>query len=129
MWWQFWVLRPAFKILNCDLRSLTVKCEYIIFIVVYYYVAHFARKNRSSYALVAVVVCVEIDCIPCVSEVTLTLNIEKPRRQKENNTRDSNVVPHRSTNRARACLTSLSRRDAVLSCWYGRSQHEQHFYA
>ena len=32
------------------------------------------------------------------------------------------MVPHRSTNRARACLTSLSRREAVLSCWYGRSQ-------
>ena len=42
--------------------------------------------------------------------------------QKENNTRDSNVVPHRSTNRARACLTSLSGREAVLSCWYGRSR-------
>ena len=41
---------------------------------------------------------------------------------KENNTRDSNVVPHRSTNRARTCLTSQSRRDVVLSCWYGRSQ-------
>ena len=35
--------------------------------------------------------------------------------KKENNTRDSNVVPHRSTNRARQCLTSLSRREAVLS--------------
>ena len=33
---------------------------------------------------------------------------------KKNNTRDSNVVPHRSTNRARTCLTSLSRREAVL---------------
>lgn len=31
------------------------------------------------------------------------------------------MVPHRSTNRARTCLTSLSRREAVLSCWYGRS--------
>jgi hypothetical protein len=42
------------------------------------------------------------------------------KRQK-NNTRDSNVVPHRSTNLARRCLTSLSRREAVLSSWYGRS--------
>ena len=33
----------------------------------------------------------------------------------------ADVVPHRSTNRARTCLTSLSRREAVLSCWYGRS--------
>ena len=32
------------------------------------------------------------------------------------------MVPHRSTNQARTCLTSLSRREAVLSCWYGRSR-------
>lgn len=31
------------------------------------------------------------------------------------------MVPHRSTNLARRCLTSLSRREAVLSSWYGRS--------
>jgi hypothetical protein len=43
------------------------------------------------------------------------------RGKQKNNTRDSNVVPHRSTNRARRCLTSLSRREAVLSSWYGRS--------
>ena len=41
---------------------------------------------------------------------------------QKNNIRDSNVVPHRSTNQALTCLTSLSRREAVLSCWYGRSQ-------
>jgi hypothetical protein len=46
----------------------------------------------------------------------------KRKLQKENNTWDSNVVPHRSTNQARTCLTSLSRREAVLSCWYGRSR-------
>ncbi len=40
---------------------------------------------------------------------------------QKNNTRDSNVVPHRSTNLARQCLTSLSRREAVLSLWCGRS--------
>jgi hypothetical protein len=40
---------------------------------------------------------------------------------QKNNTWDSNVVPHRSTNQARRCLTSLSRREAVLSTWYGRS--------
>jgi hypothetical protein len=45
----------------------------------------------------------------------------KRREVQKNNTRDSNVVPHRSTNRARQCLTSLSRREAVLSLWYGRS--------
>ena len=42
-------------------------------------------------------------------------------KEQKNNTRDSNVVPHRSTNLARQCLTSLSRREAVLSLWYGRS--------
>jgi hypothetical protein len=41
--------------------------------------------------------------------------------KEKNNTRDSNVVPHRSTNRARWFLTSQSGRDAVLSSWYGRS--------
>ncbi len=51
-----------------------------------------------------------------------TLFLEWPTKNgKKNNTRDSNVVPHRSTNRARRCLTSLSRREAVLSSWYGRS--------
>ena len=45
-------------------------------------------------------------------------------KSKKNNTRDSNVVPHRSTNLARQCLTSLSRREAVLSLWYGRSWHQ-----
>ena len=43
------------------------------------------------------------------------------KKCKKNNTRDSNVVPHRSTNLARTCLTSLSGREAVLSRWYGRS--------
>ena len=47
----------------------------------------------------------------------------KQKNQKNNN-RDSNVVPHRSTNLARQCLTSLSRREAVLSLWYGRSWHD-----
>lgn len=50
-----------------------------------------------------------------------TQNVQK------NNTRDSNVVPHRSTNRARRCLTSLSRREAVLSSWYGRSWFQSCF--
>jgi hypothetical protein len=36
-------------------------------------------------------------------------------KYKKNNTRYSNVVPHRSTDLARSCLTSLSRREAVLS--------------
>jgi hypothetical protein len=42
-------------------------------------------------------------------------------KSKKNNTWDSNVVPHRSTNQARRCLTSQSGRDAVLSSLYGRS--------
>ena len=50
----------------------------------------------------------------------LPINVQKVKKQK-NNTKDSNVVPHRSTNLARQCLTSLSRREAVLSLWYGRS--------
>ena len=43
------------------------------------------------------------------------------KKEQKNNTRDSNVVPHRSTNLARQCLTSLSSREAILSLWYGRS--------
>ena len=49
------------------------------------------------------------------------------QKRKKNNTRDSNVVPHRSTNLARSCLTSLSRREAVLSWLYGRSCYLQPF--
>ena len=51
-------------------------------------------------------------------------DVQKRGRQcksQKNNTADSNVVPHRTTNTARSCLTSLSRREAVLSCLYGRS--------
>ena len=44
-------------------------------------------------------------------------------QQQKNNIEYSNVVPHRSTNPTRQCLTSLSRREAVLSLWYGRSCH------
>ena len=47
--------------------------------------------------------------------------VYRGQNEQKNNTRDSNVVPHRSTNLARQCLTSLSRREAVLSLWYGRS--------
>ena len=49
------------------------------------------------------------------------LTKKQVKKLQKNNTRDSNVVPHRSTNLARQCLTSLSRREAVLSLWYGRS--------
>jgi hypothetical protein len=48
-------------------------------------------------------------------------NTSKMQKKKKKNTWDSNVVPHRSTNQARQCLTSLSRREAVLSLWYGPS--------
>ena len=51
----------------------------------------------------------------------IIMNVAFPSKWQKNNTRDSNVVPHRSTNLARQCLTSLSRREAVLSLWYGRS--------
>ena len=57
-----------------------------------------------------------------LQQANFLLNIiQKDCLCKKNNTRDSNVVPHRSTNRARWCLTSQSGRDAVLSSWYGRS--------
>ena len=40
---------------------------------------------------------------------------QKRKRKKENNIQDSNVITHRSTDWTWACLTSLSRREAVLS--------------
>ena len=42
------------------------------------------------------------------------------RKLQKVSTQDSNVVPHRSTNWARRCLTSLSEREAVFSSLYGR---------
>jgi hypothetical protein len=45
---------------------------------------------------------------------------QKQNKQK-NNIWNSNVVPRQSTNQARLCLTSLSRREAVLLSWYGHS--------
>ena len=53
-------------------------------------------------------------------EVILLFLLCKEEKQK-NNIQDSNVVPHRSTNWTRQCLTSLSRREAVFSLLYGRS--------
>lgn len=55
--------------------------------------------------------------------------MQKGESAKEYNTWDSNVVPHRSTNQARTCLTSLSGREAVLSCWYGRIRQPSQFHA
>ena len=40
-------------------------------------------------------------------------------------TRDSHVVPYRSTDRAQRCLTSQFRWDAVLSPWYDRMTNPQ----
>jgi hypothetical protein len=53
---------------------------------------------------------------------------KKARRQegkklKEYSTWDSDMVPHRGNNQARTCLTSLSRRKVMLSCWYGGIHH------
>ena len=64
-----------------------------------------------------------VSAIQCIYIVGRGMGRGQNERQKEqkNNTRDSNVVPHRSTNSTRQCLTSLSRREAVLSLWYGRS--------
>ena len=44
-----------------------------------------------------------------------------PPLQKEYSTRTSQVVPHPSTNRAWACLTSQIGRDAVCPDQYGRT--------
>ena len=55
----------------------------------------------------------------------LLFECQKDVKKQKNNTKDSNVVPRRSTNLARQCLTSLSRREAVLSLWYGRSYYHR----
>ncbi len=70
------------------------------------------ESKRTSTSVIAVAWC--MPGVPCVAWWCMQC------RQK-NNTRDSNVVTHRSTNRARQCLTSQSERDAVLSLLYGRS--------
>ena len=57
--------------------------------------------------------------VKCVDNSALLLVLEIEKTAKNKNTWDSNVVPHRSTNQARRCLTSQSRRDAVLSALYG----------
>ena len=43
-------------------------------------------------------------------------------KQKVYNTGYSQAVTHPSTNPARRCLTSVIRRELVLSAWYGRRQ-------
>ena len=48
------------------------------------------------------------------------MNQNTKKWQEGHDTRDSRVVTHRSTNRARRCLTSEIGRDPVLSTWYGR---------
>jgi hypothetical protein len=74
------------------------------------------------------VVCVILSSICLLStggDILLELNLKVTKRQlkcknsnkkmpiKENNTRDSNVVPHRSTDQARPCLISLRGLEAV----------------
>ena len=64
--------------------------------------------------------------MPCGVFLVVNSETRITSGNKKNNTQDSNVVPHLSTNWARRCLTSLSRREAVLSSWYGRScQHRK----
>ena len=46
---------------------------------------------------------------------------------KKNNTQDSNVFPHHSTNWSQQCLTSQSRQEAVLSTLYGHSYNHIKF--
>ena len=40
--------------------------------------------------------------------------------EKDNSTWCSQAVTHPSTNQAQHCLTSVIRRELVLSTWYGR---------
>ena len=47
-------------------------------------------------------------------------NNKKKVKKKTFNTRDSRVVPHRSTDQAQWCLTSQFGRDAVYPPWYDR---------
>ena len=60
-------------------------------------------------------------CLLAEVDETITGCKQRNKNSKRTTLRDSNVVPHRSTNRARQCLTSQSERDAVLSLLYGRS--------
>ncbi len=71
----------------------------------------YGRPNKSKVKIAA----------RCDEMQIYDIVLMQKKKEQKNNTRDSNVVPHRSTNLARQCLTSLSRREAVLSLWYGRS--------
>ena len=53
--------------------------------------------------------------------ISIQLSFWRTKRRVRKINLDSNVVPHRSTNKSRSCLTSLSRREAVLSWLYGPS--------
>ena len=46
----------------------------------------------------------------------------KKAKEKAYNTCCSQAVPHPGTGQARHCLTSVIRREPVLSVWYGRRQ-------
>ena len=48
-------------------------------------------------------------------------------KKKTFNTRDSRVVPHRSTDRAQGCLTSQFGWDAVHPPWYDRMMRRMVF--
>ena len=52
-------------------------------------------------------------------------SVRQEQTKKGHNTRDSHVVTHRSTSRARRCLTAEIGRDPVYSAWYGRVRHPQ----
>ena len=56
-----------------------------------------------------------------VQKEGISCNVIYKKCKRKNNIRYSNVVPHRSTNLTRCCLTSMSRRVSVLSALYGRS--------
>ena len=50
---------------------------------------------------------------------------EQKGKRKIYNTVYSQAVTHPSTNTAQCCLTSVIRRELVLSTWYGRRQYTQ----
>ena len=58
-------------------------------------------------------------CFPCI-EILESLK-KKMEEKRDYNTWCSQVVSNPSTNQARRGLTSLIRREVVLSSWYGRN--------
>ena len=89
-----------------------------------------AHCKQSSFSLSTFLLVDQYFRLCCVNGDSLFItkrNKKKTKMRLVNNTQDSNVVPHHSTNWARSSLTLLSRREVVLSCWYGRSLYFLYF--